>query len=525
MPRLLHPNRRCVLASGGAAIAGAAALRFPTPALAQGDRPDIVIAVQALVDNFEPIAAISNVGLRVVNAIFDTLLYRDFLGNAAGSGIEIVPALATGIERIDPQRVRVTLRDDVLFHHGERMTAADVAFSFGEARMFGPEPMTPRAAFFKPDLIEVTAVDDRTVEFVTRDADFAMEKRLASWIAWVVPEGPFRDGGLDGFGVNPIGTGPFKLREFIRGDRIVLEANDAYWRGRPTARTITFVVTPETATRVAGLIAGDFDFACALSTDNLALLDRYDNVEGRGAQIENIHLLIHNQVNNVLSDKRIRQAMHLCIDREMLNRSLWAGMAGVTNGFQMPTQGVAYDPNRPAYVQDLDRARTLLAEAGYAGERISFRTLNDWYVNSVAATQVMQQWWQQAGLNVEIEMHENWGSLQGEGLMARNWSNGFPLTDPVTPLTTDWGPNSNVQVNYGWTPPEEYNTVLHRIRTLPDGDERTAAFQRALDIWDDEAPGTTLYRPYELYGVRRGIQWRPVTFEWMELRPHNLAFA
>lgn len=242
-------------------------------------------------------------------------------------------------------------------------------------------------------------------------------------------------------------------------------------------------------------------------------------------QIENIHLLIHNQVDNVLSDKRIRQAMHLCIDREMLNDALWAGMAGVTNGFQMPTQGAAFDASRPAYRQDLDRARALLAEAGYSGERISFRTLNDWYVNSVAAAQVMQQWWQAAGLNVEIEINENWGQLQGDGLMARNWSNGFPLTDPVAPLTTDWGPGSNVQQNYGWTPPEEYNALLHQIRILPDGAERTAAFQRALDIWDDEAPGTTLYRPFELYGVRRDLEWRPVTFEWMDLRPHNLGFA
>lgn len=524
MPSFPLLRRRGVLA-GGAALAGTAALPFPTPAIAQGERPDLVIAVQGLRDGHEPIDAISNVGLRVVNAMFDTLFYRDFLGAPAGDGTEIQPAIATGIERIDPRTVRVTLRDDVLFHHGERVTARDVAFSFGEDRMFGAEPLSPRAAYFKPDLEAVRVVDDRTVEFVTKGPDYTMEKRLASWIAWVVPEDYFRDKGLDGFGLAPVGTGPYRQKEFVRGDRIVLEANDAYWRGRPTARTVTFVVVPETSTRVAGLVSGEYDIACALNPDNIPLLDRYDTVDGRGAQIENTHLVVHNQTDNVLADKRIRRAMHLCIDRDALNQALWGGLAGVTNGFQLPMQGPAFDLTRPPYRQDIARAKELLAEAGYAGERISYRTLNDYYVNSVAAAQAMQQWWQAAGLNVEIEIKENWGQVTGEGLMSRNWSNGFPLTDPVTPLTTDWHEGSNVQRNYGWTPPEEFNALLAQIRTTPNSPERTAAFQRALDIWDDEAPGTPLYRPYELYGVKRSIQWRPVTFEWMDLRPHNLGFA
>ncbi|MBV7396918.1 ABC transporter substrate-binding protein [Mameliella sediminis] len=522
MTRLLLPNRRQFLA-GGTALAASASLGMP--ALAQSGRPDVTIAVQALVDNFEPIQAISNVGLRVVNAMFDTLMYRDYLGNADGSGTQIQPAIATGIERLGPNRVRATIRDDVLFHNGERLTARDVAFSFGEDRMFGAEPMTPRAAYFRPDLVEVTARDDRTVDFVTAGPDYALEKRLASWIGWVVPEGPFRDMGLDGFGAAPIGTGPYKLKEFIRGDRIVLEANDDYYRGRPTARTITFVVVPEASTRAAGLISGEYDFACALSPDDIALLDRYDNVDARGATIENTHLIVHNQVDNILADKRIRKAMSLCVDRDALNTALWKGMAGVTNGFQIPSQGMAYDANRPAYGQHIETAKQLLSEAGYTGETITFRTLNDYYVNSVAAAQVMQQWWQEAGLNVELVIMENWGQVTGEGLMSRNWSNGFPLPDPVAPLTTDWGPTSNVQANYGWKAPEEFNSLLETIKVSPDSPERTAAFQRALDIFDDEAPGFPLYRPYELYGVRADINWRPVTFEWMELRPNNLSFG
>ena len=514
-------NRRTVI-KGAAAAAGAATL--PIPALAQGTRPDMVVAVQDLPKNLEPIDSISNIGPRIANTIFDTPMYRDFLAKPDGSGIAITENIATSFEQVDPQRSRIKIRKDVKFHNGEPVRAADVAFTFGEKRMFGEEPMSPKARVFKPNLTEVKAVDDETVEFVTAEPDYTMQKRLASWMAFIVPEADYLDKGFDGFGQAPVGTGPYKFKEFASGDRVVLEANDDYFRGKPTARSVTFQVVPETSTRVAGLVSGEYDIAVALSPDNIPLLDRYDQIEGRSALIENTHLVVHRQVGP-LENKLVRQAMHLCIDRDQLNKGLWGGLAGEMRGFQMPHQGEAYNPNRPAYLQDMAKAKQLLSEAGYNGEKITFRTLPNWYVNGLAAAQVMQQWWQEAGINVEIEIKENWGQINNEELMSRNWSNGFWLADPVAPLTSDWHDKGGAKTRYLWDAPEEFGTLLNKIRTSPDGAERSTAFQRALDIWDDEAPATPLYRPVEIYGVKKNVGWRPVSFEWMDLRPHNLTFS
>lgn len=518
---LKNMNRRSVL-KGAAAIAGTSAL--PMPALAQGTRPDLTIAVQGLPKNLEPIDAISNIGPRISNTIFDTATFRDFLSNDDASGNKITSNVVTDFEQVDPQRARVKINKDVKFHNGEPVRAADIAFTFGEDRMFGDEPMSPKARVFKPNLVEVTAIDDETVEFVTAEPDYVMPKRLASWMAFIVPEADYRDKGFEGFGQAPVGTGPYKFKEFISGDRVVLEANDDYFRGRPTARTITFQNVPEASTRVAGLVSGEYDIVTALSPDNLPLLDRYDEVEARGALIENTHLVVHRQVGP-LENKLVRQAMHLCIDRDALNKALWGGLAGEMRGFQMPHQGEAYDPNRPAYVTDVAKAKQLLSQAGYNGEKITFRTLANWYVNGLAAAQVMQQWWQEAGINVELEIKENWGQINDDQLMSRNWSNGFWMADPVAPLTSDWHSNSGAKKRYLWDAPEEFGAMLDKIRTLPDGADRTAAFRRAIDIWDDEAPATPLYRPYELYGVKKNIGWRPVSFEWMDLRPNNLSFS
>jgi peptide/nickel transport system substrate-binding protein len=135
---------------------------------------------------------------------------------------------------------------------------------------------------------------------------------------------------------------------------------------------------------------------------------------------------------------------------------------------------------------------------------------------------MMQQMWRAVGANVELEVKENWGQVLTPGLQIRNWSNGFQMPDPVTTLATDWGPRGNVQAQNGWRAPAEYNELTGRLIATPDGPDRRRIFQRMVDIWEDEAPGTIMYRPYELYGVRQNVRWRPVSFEFMDLRPGNL---
>ena len=518
-----HISRRHFLA--GATAIGAVPL-FPAGAFAQDAiRPQLRIAVQGLPVSLEPINAISNVGNRISNAIFDTLIRRDFFSNDTGSGVELVPAIAASWTREDERTLVVTIADGVKFHDGSAVTAQDVAFSFSADRLWGDKPMVARGPLFSAKFESVEAIDEKTVRFRTKAADFSLEKRLASWIAWIVPEKAYREMGPEVFGLNPIGTGPYKLAEFVTGDRVVLEAFDDYYLGKPTASKITFQVVPEVATRAAGLISGEYDIVCALTPDNLAMVNDQTHVEARAGQIENVHLYVFQCDAPVVSDRRVRQALNLSIDREMINQALWGGLAGITNGFQIPQYGNVYDADRPGFKYNPERARALLQEAGYNGERITFRTLNDYYVNSVAAIQMMMEMWKAVGLNVEMEIRETWDQVLADGLQMRNWSNGFQMPDAATPLTSDWGPTGSPQTTHAWKAPQEYNDLAAKIASLPDGEERKAAFQRLLDIWEEEAPGAVLYRPVEIYGVRRDIDWKPVSFEFMDLRPYNLTFA
>lgn len=129
-----RPTRRTVLA-GGAALAAASTL--PMPAIAQS-RPALRIGANGIRNTLEPINAISNVGVRVSNALFDTLIKRDFFANGAeGNGTALVGGPAESWERENDRSVLVTLRQGVKFHNGQEMTAEDVAYTFSEARLWG----------------------------------------------------------------------------------------------------------------------------------------------------------------------------------------------------------------------------------------------------------------------------------------------------------------------------------------------------------------------------------------------------
>jgi peptide/nickel transport system substrate-binding protein len=518
-------NRRAVLKLGAGGLAAGSTATLSLPAVGQARRAALRIAAQGVPDSMEPINAISNVGNRVSNQLFDTLIHRDFLSNEAGNGTRLVPGVAESWERRDERTLDITLAPNVRFHNGRAVTVEDIAFTFSSQRLWGERPMVPRGPLFAAAFEEPEILDRRRVRIRTRGADATIEKRLASWVAWVVPAPEYLAAGADAFGLRPIGTGPFKFSEYRAGDRIVLEANDDYFRGRPGAARVTFQSVPEVSTRLAGLVAGDYDMATTLFPDHLAVLGRQRDVEARGIVIENVHLLVYQCDAPVLADKRIRQALNWALDRDLMNRALWQGRANVPNSFNMPEYGPSFDPDRAPYRADPARARALMAEAGYRGERISFRTLPQWYALAVPAAQMMQQMWRDVGLNVEIDIRENWGQVLAPGLQIRNWSNGFQMPDPVSTLATDWGPRGSVQGSHGWRPPAEYNALATTLVGLPDGPDRKRVFQRMVDIWEDEAPGTIMYRPYEIYGVRKAIRWKPVSFEFMDLRPGNLEFA
>lgn len=507
----------------GAAFA-APAIVSSGSVFAQDRRPVLTIAVPELPPTLEPANELSNVGTRVTYSIFDTLIRRDFLSTPDGGGSALKPHLAEAWERVSARELVVKLRQGVTFHNGDAFTADDVGFTFAEGRLWGAKPSIPEGPAYFGVLESVEALDAHTVRFRTRVPDVLLEHRLASWASWIVNKRAYQALGMDGFGQAPVGTGPYRVKRMARDQVYELEAFDAYWGGRPTARAVNFRAVPQLASRVAGLSAGEFDIVTNIPPDQIQVIERVRDAEARSVVLANSHLLTFDERGPAMGDKRVRQALSLAIDRQLLVEGLWLGRAVVPPSHNYPEFGSMFLQGR-GFKHDPARAKQLLREAGYRGEPIVYRAHPNYYTRSLDAAQVIVEMWKGVGINASLQVIENFTQMQGPGQQVGQWSNSTRFPDPLGALWVSWGPAGGPQRRKEWTSTQAFNEAGRALESETDLAKRRGLFAGMLDAWEDECPGTILYQPLETYGVRKSVRWRPYTFYFMDLRPDNLGFA
>jgi peptide/nickel transport system substrate-binding protein len=229
----------------------------------------------------------------------------------------------------------------------------------------------------------------------------------------------------------------------------------------------------------------------------------------------------------VLADPRIRQALNYAIDRELLVETIYAGRTGVPNGLQMKNFGDLYIADFKGATYDPEKAKKLLKEAGYKGQEISYRYLQDYYTGEVSTAQILAEMWRQVGLNVKLELKENWdqiesdGARKGRGII--NWSNTAVYPDPLSQIHRNYGPDGFFQ-RHGMWKNDEFNKWGEALMQM-DPQKRREAMENMLQIYEyDDPPGTYLFYLPMFYGKRKSVQWQAVGLDFMDLRAGNLAF-
>lgn len=513
------------------AIAVASVTLTAAPALAQDDnRPDLIVAVNNLPGSLEGIEEMGNVAVRITYSMFDSLIRRDFLADGSGTASELVPGLAESWERIDDRTLELKLREGVKFHDGSELTSDDVVFSFNAGRGHGFDPLIGAAKRFMLTISHIEPVDKYTVRVVSKEPDLLLEQRMAGYAFWVVENKNYLTVGKDAFARNPVGTGPYKMDEWIEGEYIRLASHDDYFGGLPAAKSVTFVEVPEVSARIAGLVSGEYDISVNIPPDQIPTIESYDDLKVEQIVLDNTHMLVFFN-DGPTAIKEVRQALSLAINRDLLREALWADKNYTPNAHQLPSY-VMYMEDYPGFEYNPEKARALLAEAGYDGEEIVYRFPLNYYLLSTEAAQAMQQMWQSVGLNVKLEPVENWGQVNDPDAKVniRPWSNTHRMPDPLGSFVPQWGANSWVQNNRqketrSWDAPQAFNELQQTIVASTDWDARQQAYRDALDIWMDETPGTMLYNPLETYAMRDGVSWQPYGLYYMDLRPYNLEFA
>jgi peptide/nickel transport system substrate-binding protein len=254
------------------------------------------------------------------------------------------------------------LRKGVTFHNGDPVTAEDVKFSFERYRGSSAKALHERVA-------RVEVVDANKVRFVLKAPwpDFlTFYATPATGAAWIVPKRYVERVGDDGFKRAPVGAGPYKLVSFSPGIELVLEANESYWRKVPSVKRLVFRAVPDESTRLAMLKRGEADIAYSIRGALAQELARTPGLTLKpvaGTFTEWLTLTEQWNAKSPWHDQRVRLAASLAINRKEINSAEYLGHGRLSASI-IP-RDFAFAWSAPAFPYDPERARRLLAEAGY----------------------------------------------------------------------------------------------------------------------------------------------------------------
>ncbi|MBW3097720.1 ABC transporter substrate-binding protein [Pseudohoeflea coraliihabitans] len=474
----------------------------------------ITVGAANISDYLDPGRDHSNVGSQFYYNSFDTLIDRDH----SKLEPEWVPALATEWKLLDDTTMELKLREGVKFHNGEDMTADDVIFSLNRMYQATFAPYLVRSKDRLSNFAEAVKVDNYTVQIKVERPEPLWETLVSLQQVMIIPEDYTKalsgdpevaeDGDFEAFSLAPVGTGPYAISEFVPGQKLIYSRFDGFWGEQAPLEQATVIRIPETASRITALKTGEADIVTNIAPDQLDLINADPNLKTEGSATALFHVMIMNVNHPNLTDPKLRQALSLAIDRDLLNDALWLGKAVVPSSHTMEEMGELHMPELTTFEYDPEQARKLLAESSYDGEEIVFDAYPVYYTNGVLAAQAITEMWAEVGIKGRVNVSEQWTGSSPE-MMTRSWSNPMYFADPFGSFGVMWAPDAASEGAGRFNTDEEYREIWDRFRFSADLEDRKAAYVELMDRIKQDPPVLPLYRPFESWGMHQGINWKP----------------
>lgn len=466
-----------------------------------GPQGQIVIAQGIDPDTLDPHLTSSSAVWSITLNIYDTLQTRDKDG-------KLRPGLATSIKNIDPKTWEVKLREGVKFHNGESFDANAVKFSI--ERMLDPNLKSVLTSTLNT-IASVEVVDPLTVRIVTKAPDPILPSRLSMQTAQILPPKYAAEAGKEGLAKKPIGAGPYRFVSWQKDEEVVLEAVPDHWR-QPKIQRVVFKPIPEGAARVAALKTGAVDIAAAIPPADFASIANGDRTFGINVMSNRSFLLNLDTLNfEPFKDKRVRQALNYAIDKDAIVKNTLGGY-GRPIGCSVIPEAFGYDPNVcKVYPYDPDKAKALLAEAGYPnGFEVGYDSTDGRYPQDKEIATVVAGQLAKVGIKVNVQTFE-WGSFY-EGVQAKKRA---PIHD-IGMSTELFDADNTMSLHFKsgtiWSrwKNDEFDQLVETARSTVDEAQRKQAISRAIQIQNEEAPMVFLHQIAYLYGVNKRVKgWQP----------------
>ena len=465
----------------------------------------------------DPVWNDANLDIWVLNSLYDTLLQstRD------GQGVE--PALATDISVSDDGLVAtVTLRDGIKFADGSPITPDDVVFSLDRAR----NPEHGIWSFSLEAVASVEASGENQVVINLSRPDPALPAALAMFNSAIMPKalyeampGDTDQAKAEAFAEKPIGSGPFVLKEWVRGEYMLIERNPNYWMTDengvqlPYLDAVRFEIIPEDATRILKLQAGEIDAAEFIPLSRVAELDADSNINMElfpstkvGEILMNNRPELNDGTPNPLSSLQVRQALNYATNKEALIQLVTFGTGTPMQSYMSSTTPL-FAP-QPMYPYDPEKAKALLAEAGYGdGFEVSVLSIAG-NADDAALLTAVQQTWAEVGVTLKIEQVD--AATRTERYRANDfqmrtgaWTN--DINDP-SQITSYFAIYSVVESLHTGFQSDEIEQLFEQSQKELDVAKRGELYKRIQEIYTQAAPFIFLYEtPYPV-ALRKNVE-------------------
>ena len=406
----------------------------------------------------------------------------------------------------DAKTYTFTLRDGITFHDGTPVTIEDVKYSIDRYAEIQGE-----SSAFSSLVDSVEVQDDKTLVVNLKES---YSEFLPMMTIAIIPQSNEDPAG------NPIGTGPFKYVSYTPGQNLELEKYDGYWQeGVPSLDSVEFKFIADVDTAFVELQAGTIDILKYLTSAQAETLgDDYNIVQG---SMNLVHAMYLNSAYDPLSKTEVRQALCYAVDRDAINNFIFGGKSHIIGSHMIPAMSKYYEPEaETVYSYDPEKAKELLADAGYADGFDLEITVPSSYSQHVDSAQIIADELSQVGINVTLNQVE-WSTWLQDVYKGGNFQAtviGFDGTlapsDWLKKYVTDDAKNF---MHYSNT---EYDDVFNTAYTTVDDDVKVENYKKAQMILAEDAAAVYIEDPANLVAVSKkfgGYTFYPTAAEDMSL--------
>jgi peptide/nickel transport system substrate-binding protein len=454
----------------------------------------IVIALQGEPTTLDPQFADDGNMRPVSDNVFDKLLVLD------GKTLQPIPCLAIEWERVSDITWQFTLRENVKFHNGEPFTAEDAVYSV--KRIIDPTFNSQIAGNFST-IKDAKIINSNTILIITNGPDPILLKRLT--LLDIVNKKYTESSPNNIINTKPVGTGPYQVIEWNRGEEIKIEKFNDYWGQKPNIQNVTYRFIQENSTRLAALKAGEINLAVNMLPEYLEQLPSY-----KTANSIEFYFLRFNTIRGIMQNKLIRQAVNYAIDKEAIVEALFLGSAIPARGQLAKEAYFGFNKNLDAYAFNPEKAKELLKEAGYKGEVVQLisergRWMKDGEISEAVASMISD-----VGINVKLTFlsWQQWLDTlfnlekAPDIMFSSNGNELFDMDRFYQAIIKTGGPQS------AYSNPD-IDKKIDAARNEMDPVKRQAMYEELAQLVYDDPFGVPLINLKSIWGISKDLEWEP----------------